>query len=71
MWFSVRGAERQQLPHLRFLALQRLATMVEYSPAHRCDIFSSEETWREVTHICAEQTMRVTQVRPPATRCCS
>lgn len=35
--------------------------MVEHSPAHRCDIFSSEDTWREVTHICAEQTMRVTQ----------
>jgi hypothetical protein len=58
---ALRGAERQQLPHLRFLGLQRLATMVEYSAAHRCDIFSSEDTWREVTYICAEQTMRMTQ----------
>lgn len=58
---ALRGAERQELPHLRFLGLQRLATMVEYSAAHRCDIFSSEDTWREVTHICAEQTTRMTQ----------
>ncbi len=58
---ALRGAERQELPHLRFLGLQRLAMMVEYSAAHRCDIFSSEDTWREVTHICAEQTTRMTQ----------
>lgn len=58
---AVVGAERQVLPHLRFLGLQRLATMVEYSAAHRCDIFSSEDTWRGVTQICAEQATRVTQ----------
>eukprot|EP01044_Picomonas_judraskeda_P017199 COSAG03_NODE_3190_length_2152_cov_2.035558_2_plen_269_part_00 len=58
---ALRGEQRQELPHLRFLGLQRLATMVEYSSAHRCDIFSSEDTWREVTHICAEQTTRMTQ----------
>lgn len=58
---ALRGAENLELPYLRFLGLQRLATMVEYSAAHRCDIFSSEGTWREVTHICAEQTSRMTE----------
>ena len=41
--------------HEAFVAVaQRLAAMVEHAPSHRCDILTSEATWREVTHITVE-----------------